>query len=77
MGILSSIVQTLVAAMLDMRHDLPFRGYIRSQCVGDEPLGRHALFLQQADLETLCGLGIAPGPNNLIENIAILINRPP
>ena len=37
----------------------------------------HTLSLQQPGQKTLCGFGIAPTLNNLIENIAMLVNRAP
>jgi hypothetical protein len=48
-----------------------------SQFVSDDALGWHTLFLQQPGQKTLRGFGIAPTLNNLIENIAMLVNRAP
>lgn len=44
---------------------------------GDDPLGRHARFLQQPDQQSLGSLGIASALNDLVENITVLVNGTP
>ncbi len=46
MGIFRSIVETLVGSVLDSRHNSTLGCAIRAELVGDDPLGRHACFLQ-------------------------------
>ncbi|OJF90769.1 hypothetical protein AX761_23100 [Rhizobium sp. 58] len=70
MRIFRSIVETLVGSMLDSRHNRSLGRAIRAKLVGDDPLRRHALLLQQPDEQSLGGLRVASALNNLIENIA-------
>jgi hypothetical protein len=63
--------------MLDRGHDLPSRCGVRAKLVGDDALGRDTLFVQQAPQQTDCSVAIAPGLQDLVENIAFLIDRAP
>ena len=63
--------------MLDRGQGLtPCRG-VRAELVGDDALGRDALLSQQAPQQTGRSLAVAPGLQNLVENIALLIDRAP
>jgi len=64
-------------AMLDRRHDPASGGAIRAELVGDHASGRTALLLQQAPEQTPCCFGIAPGLQDLVENIAIMVDGAP
>ena len=56
MGILSAVVQTLMAAMFDIGHDGALGGAIRPQLVGYEAFGSIALFSQQPCQQAFGGL---------------------
>ncbi len=73
MGIFRSIVKTLMGSVLDIRHNLSLGSAKRAELVGDDPLGRHACFLQQPDEQPLGGLRVASALNNLVEDVALLI----
>jgi hypothetical protein len=75
--VLGPIGQAFVRAMLDVGHDLLLRCAIGSQFVGDDPLRLHTLLLQQPCQKALRRLGVTPGLRDLVENIAILVYRPP
>ncbi len=77
MRILGPVVEPLVGAMLDCRHDLTPGSGIRAELVGDHPSGRTALLLEKTPQQAPCRLGVAPGLDDFIEDIAILIDRPP
>lgn len=64
-------------AVLDIRHDLPFRRSIGTQLVRDHALWCEALFRQQPGEQALGGLIIAAVLDDLIENISILDDSPP
>ena len=53
----------------------PAFGRSRAQLIGDHALWRQTLLLQKARQQTLGGLGVAPGLDDLVEYIAFLINR--
>jgi hypothetical protein len=61
--------------MLDCGHDLSPCCDVRAELVGDDALGRDALLIQQASQETSGGFAVAPGLQNFVENIALLIDR--
>lgn len=77
MAVLGPVIESLVSEMLDRWHGLLSGCTIGSQLVGDHPLGSHALLLQQSGQDPLCRLGVAPSLHDLVENIAILIDRAP
>jgi hypothetical protein len=52
-------------------------GSIRAELVGDHSPGRTALLAQETPQQALGGLGVASALDDLIENLAVLINRPP
>ena len=63
--------------MFDIGHDLTVCRAIGTQLVGDDPLRQASLFLHQADQEALGRLGVAALLDDFIENIAVLVDRPP
>ena len=75
-GTLGPVVEAPVRAVLDIRHDLPFRRTIGTQLVGDDALWRQALFLQQPGEQAPGGLGIAAVLDDLVD-ISVLIDSPP
>ncbi|OWK21039.1 hypothetical protein AJ88_22275 [Mesorhizobium amorphae CCBAU 01583] len=64
MGTLGPVVEAPVRAVLDIRHDLPFRRSIGTQLVGDDALGARPCFF--SSLVSRRGL----------ENITVLIELP-
>jgi hypothetical protein len=60
-------------AMLDTRHDLTLCRPI----VGDDLLGRTALFLHQTGQQAPGSLGVATFLGDFVKHITILVNRPP
>ena len=77
MRILRPIVKPLVRAVLDFWHDLAPGGSIGAELVGDHSPGWAALLPQQTLQQALGRLGVAAVLDDLIEHIAVLINRPP
>ena len=76
-GILGSVVQTLVLAVLDPRHDLSLRCAIALQLVGDQHPRRAALLLQELSHQALGCLLVTPALDQNVEDDAMLIDRPP
>jgi hypothetical protein len=66
-----------MGAMLGRWYHLVSSGCVGAKLIGDHPSWRAALFLQQADQQTLGGLGVAAALDDFIQHIAVLINRPP
>ena len=77
MRILGPVVQPLVRAVLDVRHDLTLGGRVGAELVGDHPTGWAALLLQEAFQHALGRLGVAAGLDDFIEDVTILIHGPP
>ena len=77
MRIFRPVVEALMRAMLDRGHGLTRCCSVRAELVGDDALGRNALLSQQAPQQTSRGLAVALGLQNLVENIALLIDRAP
>ncbi|GLU27915.1 hypothetical protein Brsp01_31480 [Brucella sp. NBRC 12950] len=63
--------------MLNGGHDLTPGGAIGSQLVGDDALGRQALFLQQTDQQSFGCLGVAANLNDFIQDISVFIHGAP
>ncbi len=72
-----AVLEPLVRAVFNGRHDLSLRCTIGSQFIGDDALGRHALLCQQTHQQLLGSLGIAPGLRDLVEDLTVLINGAP
>jgi len=77
MRILSPVIQPFARAMLDPWHDVTAGGSIGAQLVRNQPPRRAALPLQQALQQALGRFGIAPRLDDLVEDIAILIDGSP
>jgi hypothetical protein len=77
MTVLDPVVEAFVRAVLDLGHDLLLGRPVGAQLVGDDALGCHALLLEQPVQKSLCGLGVAAGLHDFIQNLAILVDRPP
>lgn len=63
--------------MLDAGHDLTGGRLIGTQLVGDQPLWRHVLLLQQTSQQTLDRLGVSAGLDDLVEDVAVLVDGAP
>ena len=63
--------------VFDRWHEVTFGRTIGAEFVGDDPLGWHALLLQQPEQQSPCSPGIAPALNDFIENVAVLIDGTP
>lgn len=63
--------------MLDLRHDLAFCRSIRPQFVSDDALWGETLLLQEPDHQPRGGLCVPAGLDDLIENVAILVDGAP
>jgi hypothetical protein len=61
----------------DLRHDLTPGRSVGAQLFGDNALGRDALLSQEPDQQSFGSLGVAPGLDDLIAHIAILIYGTP
>lgn len=72
-----AVLEPLVRAVFNGRHDLSLRCTIGSQFIGDDALGRHALLCRQTHQQLLGSLGIAPGLRDLVEDLTVLINGAP
>lgn len=75
--IFGSVIQPLMGAVLNLWHDLASGGAVGVQLVCDHPLRRHSLLLQQPGQQTLGGLGVPAGLDDLVEHIAVLVDRSP
>ena len=67
----------MARAMLDRRHDLAAGGGIGAKLVGDDAPGRTTLLLEKTRQQAPCRLGVASRLEDFIEDIAVLIDRPP
>ncbi|SDQ15117.1 hypothetical protein SAMN04515695_0192 [Pseudovibrio sp. Tun.PSC04-5.I4] len=63
--------------LFNFRHDLAFCGTIRTEFVGDDPFGRHALLLQKTGQQSLGSLGITSFLKDFIEYVVVLIDGTP
>src|SRR6516225_6519461 len=70
-------IATMARAMLDRRHDLAAGGGIGAKLVGDDAPGRTTLLLEKTRQQAPCRLGVASRLEDFIEDIAVLIDRPP
>lgn len=77
MGVLGSVVQALVLAVFDTRHDFLFGSAIALQLVGNQHPRRAALFLQELFHQPLGRLLVAPALDENVEHHAMLINGAP
>ena len=76
-AILGTVVQTLVAAMLDARHHLLLCSLIAAELVSDEHAGHRLAAFEQFTAE-LCGSSFVPTAlDEDIEDVPMLIDRPP
>ena len=77
MGILRSVVEALVLAVLDAGHDLSLGRGIAAELIGDQHARRAPLTLQQLAEQAFGGLFITPALHDDIENKAFLADRAP
>ena len=75
--VLGPVIEALVRAMLDRGHDLAPGGGIGAELVGNHAPGRTALLLEKTRQQALCCLGVAARLDDFIEDISVLIDRPP
>src|SRR4051794_22182472 len=72
-GILGSVIQALVLAVLDAGRDLLLRSAIAGQLVGDQDAQRPALPLQQLAQEPFGGSFVSPALHQDVEHKAVLV----
>jgi hypothetical protein len=72
--ILGSVIQPLVRAVLDCRHDLARGSSVGVELVGDHAAWRAALLLQQAPQQAFGRFGIAPRLDDFVEDVSVLVN---
>ena len=77
MRVLRSVIKPLVRAVLDFWHDLTSGGSIRAELIGDHSPGWAALLAQETPQQALGRRGVALRLDDLVEDIAVLVNRPP
>ncbi len=77
MRILRPVVEALVPAVLDTRHQLLLRRAVAAELVGDHDPRRPALPLQQLAQQALGGPLVAPALDQHVEYDAVLVDRPP
>ena len=77
MGILRSVIQTLMSAMLDRGHHLVFRGAVAGQLVRDHHTRDPALLFQQLAEQALGGPLVPPALDQNVEHDPILVDSPP
>lgn len=75
--VLGPVVEALVRAMFGRWHDLAPGGGIGAELVGNHAPGRTALLLKETRQQALCRLGVASRLDDFIEDISVLIDRPP
>jgi hypothetical protein len=77
MGIFRPIVQTLVGAMFDGRHDrAPSRG-VGAEFVGYDPLWWTPVLAQKPCQQSQCSRGVAVDLHDFVEHVSLLINGAP
>ncbi len=77
MRALRSVVLVLLRAVYDRRHHGTVRRGIGAQLVCDEPARRAALTFQQFPKETRGRLSSTPGLDEDVNDVTVLVNRPP
>lgn len=71
------VVEAVVLAVLDARHDLPLRRAVGAQLVGDHDPRSPALPLQQLAEQPLGRLPVSPALDQNVEHDAVLIHGAP
>ena len=77
MGVLRTIVQSLVLAVLNFQTHVFARRAVGFELVGDHDARRSLRLLQKLAHEAACGASISSALNQNVENESILIDRPP
>ena len=77
MGVLHTVIQISVLPMFDAWEELPLRGSITLQLVRDDDAWSVLAPLEELAEESLRSLLVAPALHQDIEDLAILIDRPP
>ena len=75
--ILRTIVQPLVLAMLDLRHDRVLGGAVGAEFVGYDPLRRTSLLPQKPRQQSPRSLCVPVDLHDFIEDISLLIDSAP
>jgi hypothetical protein len=76
-GVLGAIVESLVGAVFDIRHDSALGGAVGPQLVGDNALWSASLFSQKSRQQAFRGFCVAARLNNFVEDVSVLINGAP
>ena len=77
MGVLRTVVEVAVLAMLHPREDFPLRCPVAFELVGDDHTGHVGEPLEEFPEELLGGLLVAPPLHEDIEDMAVLIHGSP
>jgi hypothetical protein len=70
MRIYRPIVEPLMRAVLDFRHNLTLGGRVGAELIGDHSPGWAALLAQEPSQQAFSGLGVASALDDLIEHIS-------
>jgi hypothetical protein len=76
-GVLRSVVQILRLSVFDRAKNRAVRGAVAGELVGDQDTGYICQTLEQPTEEPLGRRGVAPGLDQDVQHIAVLVNRPP
>jgi hypothetical protein len=71
------MVEPLVRAVLNGRHDLTLGGRVGAKLVGDHSSGWAALLAQETPQQALGRFGITPRLDDLVEDVPILVDSRP
>ena len=74
---LRSVVLALLRAVYDRRHHGAVRGGVAAQLIRNQPARRTALSFQQFPEETGGRLAITPRLDEDVDEVTVLVNRPP
>src|SRR5215831_18444260 len=77
MRVLTPVVERAALPMFHPRQDLALRGPVALQCIGDDDPWDVLTPFEQLAEELLRGLFIAPALHQNIEDIVVLVHRPP
>lgn len=77
MAVFGAVIQPLVRQMADRQAELSSGRAVRFQLVRDHPPRAGALLFEKSRQQTPCRFRVAAGLQDFVENVTILINRPP
>jgi hypothetical protein len=77
MRVFRPIIQISMLAVSHTRHERSLGGFVTFQFIGDEHPWGVRQSLEQLTEERLCGFPVAPALRQDIEDVAVLVDRPP